>query len=120
MDGKLWTEARDALAGVAELSRLKGGEGLDIYCLNNPKYRLDVRVRSLPSFIVGETYPWKNEAEVYGFFNELVPEGYYMRLLLQFCCSCHHRSNTHRRQTETDPGYLRPKDRGSISSPQTN
>ena len=76
MDGKLWTEARDALAGVAELSRLKGGEGLDIYCLNNPKYRLDVRVRSLPSFIVGETYPWKNDAEVHGFFNELVPEGW--------------------------------------------
>jgi hypothetical protein len=46
MDGRLWTEARDALAGVAELSRLKGGEGLDIFCLNSPKYRVDLRVRS--------------------------------------------------------------------------
>ncbi len=46
MDGGLWMEARDALAGVAELSRLKGGEGLDIYCLNSPKYRLDLRVSS--------------------------------------------------------------------------
>ena len=49
MDGKLWEEARDALAGVAEASRLKGGECLDIYCLNSPKYRLDVRVSSWSS-----------------------------------------------------------------------
>ena len=56
MDGKLWTEARDALAGVAELSRLKGGEGLDIYCLNNPKYQLDLRVSSLSLFTLNETY----------------------------------------------------------------
>ncbi len=44
MGGNLWFEARDALAGVAETSRLKGGEGLDIYCLNHPKFRLDLRV----------------------------------------------------------------------------
>jgi len=44
MDGQLWSEARDALAGVAELSRLKGGEGLDLYCLNSSRYRLDLRV----------------------------------------------------------------------------
>jgi hypothetical protein len=59
MDGRLWTEARDALAGVAELSRLKGGEGLDIFCLNSPKYRVDLR----------------NEVDVSDFFNDLVPEG---------------------------------------------
>jgi len=59
MDGKLWFEARDALAGVAELSRLKGGEGLDIFCLNNPNYRLDLR----------------SELEVYNFFNDIAPEG---------------------------------------------
>jgi hypothetical protein len=81
MDGKLWTEARDALAGVAELSRQKGGEGLDIYCLNSPKYRLDLRVRSWSSFTVEETYPRQNEVEVYDFFNELVPEGYYVQLV---------------------------------------
>jgi hypothetical protein len=56
MDGKLWTEARDALAGVAEASRLKGGEGLDIYCLNNPKYQPDLRVSGLFSFTLNETY----------------------------------------------------------------
>ncbi|KAI0305096.1 hypothetical protein B0F90DRAFT_1666597 [Multifurca ochricompacta] len=59
MEGKLWFEARDALAGVAELSRLKGGEGLDIYCLNSTNYRRDVR---------GET-------EVRHFFDSIVPEG---------------------------------------------
>jgi len=59
MDGPLWTEARDALAGVAEWSRVNGGEGLDIYCLNNRKCQLGLR----------------NEAEVSDFFNDLVPEG---------------------------------------------
>lgn len=56
MDGKLWSEARDALAGVAELSRLKGGEGLDIFCLNNDEYRLDLRVCNLFSFTFNESY----------------------------------------------------------------
>jgi hypothetical protein len=56
MDGRLWIEARDALAGVAELTRLKGGEGLDIYCLNSPAYRLDLRVRRRFSFTVEGTY----------------------------------------------------------------
>lgn len=56
MDGKLWTEARDALAGVAELSRLKGGEGLDIFCLNNPTYRFNLRVSNLSSITILETY----------------------------------------------------------------
>jgi len=44
MDESLWPEARDALAGVAELSHQKGGDGLDIYCLNSPQYRLDLHV----------------------------------------------------------------------------
>ena len=80
MEGGLWTEARDALAGVAELSRLQGGEGLDIYCLNSPKYRIDLRVRGWSSFTVEETYLRQNEVEVIDFFNDLVPEGYYVRL----------------------------------------
>lgn len=80
MDGKLWTEARDALAGVAELSRLKGGEALDIYCLNSPKYRLDLRVRSWSFFTVEGAYFRQNEGEVINFFNDIVPEGYYVRL----------------------------------------
>jgi hypothetical protein len=57
MDGELWSEARDALADVAELSRVKGGEGLDIYCLNSPKYRLDLRVSRLSSLSKAQTYP---------------------------------------------------------------
>ena len=75
MDGKLWEEARDALAGVAEASRLKGGECLDIYCLNSPKYRLDVRVSSWSSLTVEETYSRQNEGDVYEFFNDIAPEG---------------------------------------------
>lgn len=80
MDGKLWIEARDALAGVAELTRLKGGEGLDIYCLNSPSYRLDLRVRGWSSSTVKGTYSPQNEGEVFNFFNDIVPEGYYLRL----------------------------------------
>lgn len=49
MDGALWTEARDALAGVAELSRLKGGEALDIYFLNSDQYRLNIQASRLSS-----------------------------------------------------------------------
>ena len=49
MDGGLWLQARDALAGVAEFSRQKGGESIDIYCLNNPKYSLDLHVGHLSS-----------------------------------------------------------------------
>ena len=79
MDGKLWTEARDALAGVAELSRLKGGDGLDIYCLNDPKYQLDLRVGGFFSFTLNETYSRQSELDVYNFFNNIVPEGYAVR-----------------------------------------
>jgi hypothetical protein len=49
MDGGLWFQARDALAGVAESSRQNGGESIDIYCLNNPKYSLDLRVGHMSS-----------------------------------------------------------------------
>jgi hypothetical protein len=84
MDGKLWSEARDSLAGVAELSRLKGGEGLDIFCLNNPNYRLDLRVSSLFSFTLNESHSLQNELEVYNFFNDIVPEGNPLR---PFACS---------------------------------
>jgi len=59
MEGRLWLEARDALAGVAEFCRQRGGEGLDIYCLNNPRYRLDMR----------------NELDVREFFDSISPQG---------------------------------------------
>ena len=80
MDGKLWEEARSALAGVAELSHLKGGEGLDIYCLNSHEYRLDLQVRSRSYFTVKGTYCRQNEIDVNNFFNNIVPEGYLARL----------------------------------------
>jgi len=59
MDGPLWTDARDALASVAELSRQSGGDGLDIYCLNS-----DERQRDL-----------QGESGICQFFNNLIPEG---------------------------------------------
>ncbi|KAI9459226.1 hypothetical protein BJY52DRAFT_1186572 [Lactarius psammicola] len=58
MEAGLWLEARDALAGVAEISRQKGGEGLDIYCLNNPRYRLDLR----------------NESDIREYFDSIIPD----------------------------------------------
>jgi hypothetical protein len=59
MDGPLWEEAREALAGVAELSRLKGGEGIDIHFINNTQYRLDLRVCCSSPFTFKnvQTYP---------------------------------------------------------------
>ncbi|KAF8273660.1 hypothetical protein EI94DRAFT_1696604 [Lactarius quietus] len=59
MDGGLWLQARDALAGVAEFSRQKGGESIDIYCLNNTKSSLDVR----------------SELDVRNFFDSISPDG---------------------------------------------
>ncbi|KAI9433034.1 hypothetical protein H4582DRAFT_1990842 [Lactarius indigo] len=59
MEGSLWLEARDALAGVAEFSSQKGGEGLDIYCLNSPRYRLDLR----------------SESDIRDYFNSIIPDG---------------------------------------------
>ncbi|KAI0289992.1 hypothetical protein BC826DRAFT_913861 [Russula brevipes] len=59
MGGALWSEARDALAGVAELSQMKDGEGLDIYCLNGYQSRRNLR----------------SESEVHDFFNSITPEG---------------------------------------------
>ncbi|KAH9171811.1 hypothetical protein EDB89DRAFT_2175105 [Lactarius sanguifluus] len=59
MEGALWLEARDALAGVAEFSSQKGGEGLDIYCLNSPAYRLNLR----------------SESDIRDYFNTISPDG---------------------------------------------
>jgi len=59
MDGGLWFQARDALAGVAEFSRQNGGESIDIYCLNNPNYSLDLRT----------------ELDVRNFFDSISPDG---------------------------------------------
>ena len=107
MDGALWSEARDALADVAELSRVKGGECLDIYCLNSPKYRLDIRVSRLSSSLSkAQTYLDQTEGEVHRFFNEIVPEGYHPRCL-HIRYSCLHRPDTYRPQAQAGSGYLR-------------
>jgi len=120
MYGQLWSEARDALAGVSELSRLKGGEGLDIYCLNSPRYRLDLRVSrfsfspsiSTLSFDQGGT-------EVRNFFSDIIPEGRDLRRL-QIRCSHLHRPDTDWCQAQAGPGYLRSEDRESCSPAQAH
>ena len=77
MEGELWHQARDALAGVAHLSHTKGGEGLDIYCLNNPQYRLDLRVSYMsPSSLKRQTYAGQSEVDVRRFFDGIDPDGY--------------------------------------------
>ena len=110
MDASLWPEARDALAGVAELSRLKGGEGLDIYCLNSPHYRLDLRAsRFLFSLSMSKLILDQGETEVRDFFDDIIPEGCYP-YHLHICHSCLHRPDTHWGQAQGDPGHLCPED----------
>ncbi|TFY83838.1 hypothetical protein EWM64_g161 [Hericium alpestre] len=45
MAGQPWNDAREALAGVAELAGQVDSEGLDIYFLNDSRFRLDIRDR---------------------------------------------------------------------------
>ena len=107
MDGSLWPEARDALAGVAELSRLKGGDGLDIYCLNSPQYRIDLRVcyfsflLSMSKLILDQ-----GETDVRNFFDSIIPEGCHL-CHLYICRSYLHRPDTYWWQAQADPGHLR-------------
>ncbi len=110
MDGSLWPEARDALAGVAELSRLKGGDGLDIYCLNSPQYRLDLRVSRL-SFLLSmfKHILDQGETEVRNFFDNIVPEGCHL-CHLHIRRSCLHRPDTDRCQAQGDSGHLCTED----------
>lgn len=42
MAGALWEDAREALAGVADLAAKYGFDGVDVYFLNNPRYAMDV------------------------------------------------------------------------------
>ncbi len=110
MDGSLWTEARDALAGVAEVSRMKGGECLDIYCLNSPQNRRDIRVCPLSSSpLMAKLILDQSELEVRNFFDDIVPEG---RGLCRphVRCLCLYRPDTYWREAQAHPGYLRSED----------
>lgn len=44
MEGQNWIDAGEALADVADMSRLYDADGLDIYFLNDQRSLLDVRV----------------------------------------------------------------------------
>ena len=107
MDGGLWLQARDALAGVAELSRQKGGESIDIYCLNNPKYSLDLHVGHLPSLprmsILLVDRPSWTSANSSTVLSQMV----ILLYLLDAICSHHNRPDTSRGQAKADHGYLR-------------
>ena len=103
MYGPLWSEARDALAGVSELSRLKGGEGLDLYCLNSPQYMLDLRVSCLSSSpSMSKLILDQAESAVRNFFNNITPEGCHP-CSLHIRCSFLCRPDTYWRQTQADP-----------------
>ena len=110
MEGGLWLQARDALAGVAEFSRQKGGESIDIYCLNNPRYRLDLRVGHIsyssrsPDLLVDRAN-WTSAISSTVFPQKVIP-----LYLLAALYSHQVRSNASRRQTKADSGYLYSED----------
>jgi len=43
MDGPRWTDAREALASVADIAAKHDSDGLDVYFLNNPIFRTNIR-----------------------------------------------------------------------------
>ena len=46
MAGQPWNDAREALAGLAELYARYDTDGLDVYFLNDPRCRVNLRVRA--------------------------------------------------------------------------
>jgi len=59
MAGNLWGDAREALAGIAELANNYDADGVDVFFLNSTKYALETR----------------SGAEVRNLFDSVVPEG---------------------------------------------
>ncbi|KAI0322051.1 hypothetical protein OF83DRAFT_1167959 [Amylostereum chailletii] len=57
MEGQSWIDAREALAGVAEMTRNYGADGLDIYFLNDSRFRLDVKDRGTVQTLFGIVSP---------------------------------------------------------------
>ena len=108
--GGLWLQARDALAGVAEFSRQKGGEGLDIYCLNNPKYRLDFRVGHMSSLPRTTTLLVDRTNWTSAISSTVFPQKVTLLYILPALCLHHSRSDASRRQAEGDSRNLRPED----------
>lgn len=45
MEGALWLEARDALAGIADVAGRYDADGVDIHFLNNPSVGRGMKVR---------------------------------------------------------------------------
>ena len=110
MEGGLWLQARNALAGVAEYSRQNGGESIDLYCLNNSKYRLDLRVGHIsylsqsPTLLVNRAN-WTSALSS-TIFLQMVITLYFLIALY----SHQFRSNASWRQTKADSGYLYSED----------
>ena len=120
MEGGLWLQARDALAGVAEFSRRKGGEGLDIYCLNSPKYRLDLQVGHMSSSPRTLTLLIHRTNWTSAISSTVLPQKVILHYLLIALHSHHSRSDASWRQAEADSGYLRSEDRGLFDQPQAH
>jgi hypothetical protein len=110
MDGPLWTDARDALASVAELSRQSGGEGLDIYCLNSDERQRDLHVSPVlfnpPKPQTESEFLTQGESGICQFFNNLIPEGLFRHGLSPLVrrSRYYYRSDADRRQAERGPG----------------
>ena len=110
MEGGLWLQARNALAGVAEYSRQNGGESIDLYCLNNSKYRLDLRVGHIfylsrsPILLVNRAN-WTSALS-----STIFPQMVITLNFLTALYSHQFRSNASWRQTKADSGYLYSED----------
>ena len=110
MGGGLWLQARDALAGVAEFSRQKGGESIDIYCLNSPRYRLDIRVGLLSSSSQSPTSIVNRAIWTSAISLTIFPHKVFSVYLLTTLYSRHGRSDASWCQAEADSGFLCPED----------
>jgi hypothetical protein len=60
MQGRLWHQARDALAAVAEASPKFDADGVDLYFLNSNRFEKNIKVRDRsPSSVISFWYPSK-------------------------------------------------------------
>jgi len=59
MEGELWNDAREALAGVADLAARYNSDGVDVYFLNNSRSAVNI----------------KNSQDVRQLFDSVIPDG---------------------------------------------